>query len=279
MYSANNDDFDSSDNDQEKDSNDDEILASISTSSSNLNYNLEEEVKKVQCLFDRCDTEYMWLGSTSNLLSYLRDIHQITKESLANKLVKVHQQTIQQPIYLVEIDDFKLLIKSFDSRFKMPCVSTIKTIIFGTYTLVVKQIIDLILGMSDTVSLTFDIWSSRVHDGYIKITCYWLTESFELHKIILEIGKLNNHYAFDIVESVNSVLDKFNINRQKCAEHILQLSVNLELKQVNKLISKCKTLVSILSKEKKIKQLRKAQLQINLGLKKPLDVIKNMDIR
>ncbi|CAG8618126.1 14023_t:CDS:1 [Cetraspora pellucida] len=198
-----------------------------------------------------------------------------------------------QPIYLVEIDDFKLLIKSFDSRFKMPCVSTIKMIIFDTYTSAVKQIIDFILGTSDTVSLTFDIWFSQAHDGYIRITCYWLTESFELHEIILEIGELYDYYASDIVESVNSVLDKFNINRQKifsittdnsaniksavqqmgitnvkCARHTLQLSVNLGLKQVDELISKCKTLVSILSKEKKRKQ-----------LKKPLNVIKDVDTR
>ncbi|CAG8822373.1 34779_t:CDS:2, partial [Gigaspora margarita] len=248
MDSAN-DDFDSSDNDQEKNSNDDEILASTSTSS---NLNLSRA----------------------------------------------------QPIYLVEIDDFKLLIKSFDSRFKMPCVSTIKTIIFDTYTSAVKQIIDLILGTSDTVSLTFDIWSSRAHDGYIGITCHWLTESFELHEIILEIGELDDYYASDIVESVNSVFDKFNINCQKvfsittdnganvksavqqmgvtnvkCAGHTLQLSVNLGLKQVDGLISKCKTLVSILSKEKKRNNFIEAQLQITPGFKKPLDVIKDMDTR
>ncbi|CAG8457887.1 16116_t:CDS:2 [Gigaspora rosea] len=120
-----------------------------------------------------------------------------------------------QPIYLVEFDDFKHLIKSFDTWFKMPYVSTIKTIIFDFYSSVVKQIIDFILETSDTISLTFDIWSSRAHDSYIRITCYWLTESFESHKIILEIGELNNHYASDIVESVNSIFDKFNINHQK----------------------------------------------------------------
>ena len=65
-----------------------------------------------------------------------------------------------QPIYLVEINDFKHLIKSFDSWFKMPCVSTIKMIIFDTYSLAVKQIIDLILETFNTISLIFDIWSS-----------------------------------------------------------------------------------------------------------------------
>ncbi|CAG8837126.1 26123_t:CDS:2, partial [Gigaspora margarita] len=228
---ANNDDFDPFDNDEEKNSNNnDEILASTSTSTSNLSYNLEEKVEK----------------------------------------------------------------------FKMPCVSTIKTIIFDSYTSAIKQIIDLILETSGTVSLTFDIWFSRAHDSYIGITCYWLTESFESHKIILEIGELDDHYASDIVESVNSVFDKFKINNQKifsittdngtnvklavqqigitnvkCAGHTLQLSVNLGLKQVDGLISKCKALVSILSKEKKRKQLCEAQLQINPELKEPLDVIKD----
>ncbi|CAG8615911.1 17275_t:CDS:2, partial [Gigaspora rosea] len=289
MDGVNDYDLDTSDNGEEKNSNDDEeVLASTSTST-NFSHNLEEEVKKVQYLFDGCDTE---------------DIHYITKESLANKSVKVHQQTIQQPIYLVKIDDFKRLIKSFDFQFKMPCVSTIKTIILDTYSLAVKQIIDLILETSDTFSLTFDIWSSRAHDSYIGITCHWLTESFESHEIILEIGELDDHYVSDIVESVNSICDKFNINYQKifsittdngvnvksavqqigvpnikCAGHTLQLSINLGLKQVDELISKCKTLVSILSKEKKRKQLREAQLQVTLGLKEPLDVIKDVDTR
>ncbi|CAG8748420.1 4516_t:CDS:1, partial [Ambispora leptoticha] len=136
---------------------------------------------------------------------------------------------------------------------------------------------------------------------YLGITCHWLTDSFELHKIVLEIGELDDHCADDIVESVSFVLDKFNINHQKvfsittdnganavqkmdvtnvkCAGHILQLSVNLGLKEIDKLISKCKSLISILSKEKKRKQLREAQLQITPGLKKPLDVIKDVDTR
>ncbi|CAG8733400.1 27364_t:CDS:2 [Gigaspora margarita] len=115
----------------------------------------------------------------------------------------------------------------------------------------------------------------KAHNSYLGITCHWLTDLFELHEIVLEIGELDDHCTTDIVESVNSVLDKFNINCQKifsittdnganiksaiqqmgitnikCARHTLQLSVNLGLK----------------------KQLREAQLQIAPGLKEPLDV-------
>ncbi|CAG8754415.1 25013_t:CDS:2, partial [Gigaspora rosea] len=167
--------------------------------------NQEEEVEKAQCLFEGCDTEYLWSGSTSNLITHLRDTHHVTKESLAEKPVKVHQQMIQQvlmkphssyvqkklthqvahyivsraqPIHLVEVDDFKLLLKGFDSHFKMPCIS-------------------------DTVSLTLDIWSSRAHNSYLGITCHWLTDLFELHEVVLEFGELDDHCTTDIVESVN----------------------------------------------------------------------------
>ncbi|CAG8786659.1 8717_t:CDS:2, partial [Gigaspora rosea] len=264
--------------------------------------NQEKKVEKAQCSFEGCDTEYLWSGSTSNLINHLRDTHHVTKESLADNPVKVHQQTIQQvmikphssyvqkklthqvvryivsrtqPIHLVEIDDFKLLLKSFDSRFKMPCVSTIKTIIFDTYTLATKQIIDLISKTSDTVSLTLDIWSSRAHDSYLGITCHWLTDSFELHEIVLEIGELDDHCASDIVESVNSVLDKFNINYQKIFSITTDNGANVKsaIQQMGITNVKCAGHTLQLS------QLREAQLQITSGLKEPLDVIKDVDTR
>ncbi|CAG8623251.1 18842_t:CDS:2 [Gigaspora rosea] len=273
-----------SSNNEVRNNNDDDALPSTSTSTTTLKNNQEEKVEKAQCLFEGYDTEYLWSGSTSNLITHLRDTHHVSKESLADKPVKVHQNDAAisraQPIHLVEVDDFKLLLKA------------------------TKQIMDLISKTSDTVSLTLDIWSSRAHDSYLGIMCHWLTDLFELHEIVLEIGELDDHCTTDIVESVNSVLDKFNINRQKifsittdnganvkstiqqigitnikCAGHTLQLSVNLGLKQVDELISKCKALVSILSKEKKRKQLREAQLQIAPGLKESLDVIKDVDTR
>ncbi|CAG8662774.1 18110_t:CDS:2, partial [Gigaspora rosea] len=325
------DDFDnefnfSSGQDEESDV---ELLASISTSTratsnsalstpnpnfferymaSELLDNQEVEVEKVFCKFEDCDTEYVWKGSTTNLITHLRDIHQITKESLKNKLVKAKQQTIHQvisrphssyiqkkltnqlvryiiaraqPIYIVEDKDFRLWTKNLDPRFQVPCVDTIKTIIFNSYDSAVSQIKDLISKTSDTVSLTFDLWSSRAHDSYLGITCHWLTDSFDLHEIVLDMGELDEHHASDIVESVNSVLNKFNINCQKvfsittdngsnvksavqqmgisnvkCAGHTLQLSVNLGLKEVDEIISKYFS-----------------------GLKEPLDVIKDVDTR
>ncbi|CAG8819460.1 3899_t:CDS:2, partial [Cetraspora pellucida] len=101
--------------------------------------------------------------------------------------------------------------------------------------------------------------------------------SFELYKVILDIRELDKHNASDIIKLVNLVLNKFNIDHLKiftittdnnsniksamqqlnitnvkCAGHTLQLSVNLGLKEVDDLISKYKSLIAILSKEKNV---------------------------
>ncbi|CAG8772123.1 10723_t:CDS:2, partial [Gigaspora rosea] len=78
---------------KERNSSSSEILNSTPASTST---NLPQ-VEKARCKFNKYDTEYLWQDSTSNLITHLRDIHNITKESLANKSkIKVQQQTIQQ---------------------------------------------------------------------------------------------------------------------------------------------------------------------------------------
>ncbi|CAG8822318.1 17172_t:CDS:2, partial [Cetraspora pellucida] len=171
--------FLSDNNNEERNSSDNEELASTSTSTSKL----KEEVEKVQCLFKEYDTEYLWLGSTNNLINYLRDIHYVTKEFLTNKSVKVHQQTIQQVIM-------------------------------------------------------------KLHPVLIQKK---LTN--QLYKIVLEIGELDDHCADDIVENganVKSAVQKMDVTNIKCAGYTLQLSVNLGLKEIDRLISKYKSLISIL---------------------------------
>ncbi|CAG8764293.1 22153_t:CDS:2, partial [Cetraspora pellucida] len=174
------------------------------------------------------------------------------QKKLTHKLV-CYIISYAEPIHIVEDNNFRLWAKSLDPQFEIPCVNTIKTIIFNFYNSTINQIIDLISKTSDT-----------------------LTDSFELYKVIFNIGELDEHNASDIIESVNSVFNKFNINHSKiftittdnssniksavqelnitnvkCVGHILQLSVNLGLKEVDDLISK--------------------------WLKQPLDIIKDVN--
>ncbi|CAG8759055.1 19659_t:CDS:2, partial [Gigaspora rosea] len=103
--------------------------------------------------------------------------------------------------------------------------------------------------------------------------------SFELYEIILEIGELDDHYASDIVESVNFVFDKFNINHQKIFSITTDNGVNVKTKTSRRANFKVQNTRFNFVKRKKRKQLYKAQLQVIPGLKEPLNVIKDMDTR
>ncbi|CAG8827523.1 16393_t:CDS:2, partial [Gigaspora margarita] len=98
--------------------------------------------------------------------------------------------------------------------------------------------------------------------------------SFESHKIILEIGELDDHYASDIVESVDFVFDKFKINNQKIFSITTDNGTNVKsaVQQIGITNVNAKHLFLFCQR----KQLREAQLQINLELKEPLDVIKDV---
>ncbi|CAG8845622.1 30265_t:CDS:2, partial [Gigaspora margarita] len=250
--------------------------------------NRKVEVEKVSCKFEDCNTEYVWRGSTSNCITYLHNIYQITKKSLKDKLVKAKQQTIYQVISRPHSSHIQQKLTYQLVRYIVAYAQPISIVEDDDFRLWTKILIsNLISRTSDKVSLTFNFWSSRAHDSYLEITCHWLTDSFDLYEIMLNIGELDKHHASDIIEAVFSIttdnssnvksaVQQIGIPNIKYAEHTLQLSVNLGLKEVDELILKYKALISILSK-KKCRQLREAQLQVTPGLKKLLDIIKDVN--
>ncbi|CAG8824173.1 43944_t:CDS:2, partial [Gigaspora margarita] len=222
-------------NEEEEDNSDVELLVStltsISTSVSNsstLNLNV---IKKIIYKKTNRSESFVWKFFEKYMAT----------ESIDNK-----EEQFEKPISIVKNDEFRLWAKGLDLWFEVPCVNTIKTIIFNSYTSATRQITNLIQRYS-----------------------------FELHEIMLDMGKLNKHCASDIVKLANCALNKFDIDYQKIfsittdngsnikaamqqidvtnvkyASYTLQLSINLGLKKVEELISKYKALISILLKEK-----------------------------
>ncbi|CAG8799191.1 8407_t:CDS:1, partial [Racocetra persica] len=52
--------------------------------------------KCVKCLFSGCKTDYIWCGSTSNMLGHLRNTHHITKSSLNSQTAEEIIETSKQ---------------------------------------------------------------------------------------------------------------------------------------------------------------------------------------
>ncbi|CAG8841213.1 18793_t:CDS:2, partial [Gigaspora margarita] len=289
-----------------------------------------------------CQTQYIWHGSTTNLVKHLRDVHHITKMSLEHSStedLKFSQQTIEATLSkpysalkqrkltreiitffisctlslsLIENKNFHTLLNSFDPRYKPPCVNTIKNeIINGTKH--TTQIIKHMLTQTNTVSLTFDLWTSRAHDSYLGVTCHWISDEFHIYDLILGVIEMGAYKtADDIINSIEPMLEEFGLEGSKilsittdngsnvklavtqllarlllsdpianifCAAHTLQLSVEAGLEVAHSLLIKCKALISLLSGEKKRKQLREAQVRVGILKVNIVDVITDVATR
>ncbi|CAG8821749.1 5191_t:CDS:2, partial [Cetraspora pellucida] len=169
-----------------------------------------------------------------------------------------------------EDNNFRLWAKSLDPQFEIPCVNTIKTIIFNFYNSIINQIIDLISKTSDTVILDMG-----------ELDKYNASNIIKLVNLVLNKFNIDHSKIFTIITDnslkVKSAVQQLNITNIKCTRHTLQLSVNLGLKEVDNLISKCKSLIAILSKEKNINSFMKLNYKLLQRLKQLLDIIKDVD--
>ncbi|CAG8722449.1 6851_t:CDS:2, partial [Gigaspora rosea] len=299
---------------------------------------------KLKCSIKGCQTEYVWHGSTTNMINHLRDVHHITKMSLHNKtadeLKKSSQQTLETmllkpyppakqqkltqdvlrlfisctlPLYLVENKNFRTFLHSFDPRYKPPCVNTLKNEIANGTNHTTQVIKNMIHSQANTILLTFDLWTSRAHDSYLGVTCHWISDEFRMYDLTLSVVEIGAYKtAGDIVDSIEPLLEEFSIEGDKilsittdngsnvkaavtrlsaslslstpianifCAAHTLQLSVETGLVVVQNLITKCKALISLMSGEKKRKQLREAQIRVGILNTNVVDVITDVATR
>ncbi|CAI2191813.1 18369_t:CDS:2, partial [Funneliformis geosporum] len=200
--------------------------------------NEEEPVsKRAKCLFEGCKTDYIWLRSTSNMIGHLRSSHYIIKstktakeifnksksEHLPEPLNHVQQSYLTQqlirfilsgtlPLSIVNNEEFKIFCNSLDPRFRVPGVNIIKTMIFDAHNWTNNLIKNKIAETAEHVALALDIWSSRVHDAYLGLTCHWLTSEFKLYDIMLDmIDFPESHTATEILIKIQSELVKFDI--------------------------------------------------------------------
>ncbi|CAG8741000.1 21895_t:CDS:2 [Gigaspora margarita] len=191
---------------------------------------------------------------------------------------------------LIENKHFCTFLYSFDPRYQLPCINTIKNEIADGYYHTTQTIKQILLTYTSSISLTFDLWTSRAHDSYLGLTCHWISDEFLIYDLTLDIIELGAYKtANNIVESIEPMLKEFGIEKNKllsittdnsanvkaaitklstslqvskpianifCATHTLQLSINMGLEVADDLINKCKMLISFMSGEKKKKQLR-----------------------
>ena len=208
---------------------------------------IEMNVVYAICQVKDCIHKYIHHGSTSDYRKHLRDSHNITEASIANKTPeqinslkknptqlsitemfkkpfnpkqqnRLNQELVKfiigtrQPLSIVENADFRTFCIALNSQFSVPCINTIKDLIDCSYHHMKNQIKETIIKSIQYVHLTFDLWSSRSHDSYLGITAHWIDKNFEIFSMVLDIGEIPfPHTAIEISRHVLKVFNDWDL--------------------------------------------------------------------
>lgn len=160
------------------------------------------------------------------------------------------------------------------------------------------------LSTIESVAIRTDCWTSQANEGYLTVTCHFVTECFKLKSAVLSTQRLanpTNHTAANIADSLKAVFDEWvvfakvvtivtdndvtmkkacellKIKNLPCVAHTINLLIQDILKSLSimPLISKCKQIVSFFkSSTIATEKLKKAQ-----GVDQPYGLIQEVPTR
>nr|CAG8656639.1 5008_t:CDS:2 [Entrophospora candida] len=140
-----------------------------------------------------------------------------------------------------------------------------------------------------TATITTDLWTSRSKEGYIGVTCHWLSPKFEPIDILLAIERMPYPHTNEIILNyLKNLVEEFGLSnkiicgvtdngsnmrkafdtwegveRLPCTAHTLQLSVNKALIIIKPYVKRFKKLVKFFSTSpKQSERLDKAQIEV-----------------
>ena len=196
--------------------------------------------------------------------------------------------------------------------FCVPCVKTAKGLIHEAYNWIYDQLSSLLRSSVTSIHLTTDLWTSKSRHGYLGVTATWLSSDFKLREALLSCNHLpyphtgeaiseelfriicewrletmvftvSTDNGANMVKRIRLLRDNYisDVERQPCAAHTLQLSVQEGLKQCKAVHRRVKSLQAFFRLPKQAQRLRKAQSGIDQvdgdPIQSPLDLI--MDVK
>jgi hypothetical protein len=190
-----------------------------------------------------------------------------------------------QPLSIVQNEAFKRFIYELDPAFTMPCVETVKKVIYEAYNYSFPKLKNMLSIETTSVSLTMDLWTARNRQGYLGVTCSYFDQSFKLREFTLDITYVRYpHTAVHIKDTLENILNEWNIrekvftittdnasnmkkcvndmeevNHLGCSAHTLQLVVGKGMKPAEILIGRAKQLIDFFMRPKQSERLEDAQ--------------------
>ncbi|GBB98495.1 hypothetical protein RclHR1_03240020 [Rhizophagus clarus] len=116
------------------------------------------------------------------------------------------------PFNKVNGDGFRRMMKKINPQFQPPCYQTFKQDLDLGYKTANELMKNMLNSTYNNTSITTDLWTSCAQNGYIGITCHYLTDQMELRDILLCIEPIKYpHTGSHICETIKTKLIKFNL--------------------------------------------------------------------
>ena len=128
-------------------------------------------------------------------------------ESLVNMIT-----TDLQPPFIVEDTGFQSFISALDPRYKPPSRRTIMHSLLPEKYRSEKEKLQETFSSVKYVALTTDIWTSRHTEGFLTVTCHYVTPDWQLCTAVLSTMNFSGaHTAEHIAETLGKIADDWSI--------------------------------------------------------------------
>lgn len=232
---------------------------------------------------------------------------------MARKLIQfiVH---LVLPLYILQNRFFREFIYACEPGFRIPCDKTAKGLIHEAYNWSYDQLNSLLYSTVTSIHLTTDLWTAKSRHGYLGVTATWLSSDFKFREALLscehlpyphtgeviseELFRIISEWRLDtivftiatdnganMVKGIRLLKNNYinNLERQSCAAHTLQLSVQEGLKQCRAIHHRIKSLQNFFRLPKQAQRLREAQGEHNQNeeeiIRSPLDLLTDVKTR
>lgn len=218
--------------------------------------------KKQRCKCKKCGTTYACPSTygTGNLHKHLlkckrrdtRDIGQllVTREhgSIALGTKTFDQDTFRellnaaivmhcQPYQFVEFEGFRAVFRYLNENVQTISRNTCKSDVHKLYNREKERLKYMLQSCPGRISLTSDLWSSMISDGYLSLTAHFLDKDWILQKRVLNYSIMPPpHTAVNLTDKIYSLLCEWGIEHKVFAVTLDNASANICF--INLLISR-----------------------------------------
>ncbi len=137
------------------------------------------------------------------------------KNHLDDTLVTMIAQDLQ-PLSVVADAGFLKLCQALDRKYQVPSRMQVRNVLLPAKFNKVQDKVKKDIGLTSTVALTTDLWTSTNNSSFLAVTCHWWNQKKDkLDSSILDCHRvLGHHTATMIKEEVEKILEEFNIKEK-----------------------------------------------------------------